>query len=317
MKTKFKIMFGVLILVFAHQIGILQGQEKMNYNKLTPEEERIIIHKGTEQPWTGKYNDHKEYGTYTCKRCDVPLYRSDDKFDSHCSWPSFDDEIPGAIKRQLDKDGIRTEIICANCGAHLGHVFEGEGLTPKSIRHCVNSISLNFIPGEDSKSTSLNPKTERAIFASGCFWGTEYYIQSAPGVISTTVGYTGGYKANPTYKEVSRGNTGHKEAVEVIYDPNQTSYEEMAKLFFETHNFEQTNGQGPDIGEQYLSYIFYENEQQKETAEKLIQILNSKDYKVATKLEKAGTFWKAEDYHQDYYNKTGKTLYCHFRRDVF
>ena len=285
------------------------GDEIM-YKKLTPAEERVIIHKGTERPFSGKYDKHFEKGLYTCKRCGAKLYESSTKFNSGCGWPSFDDELPGAVKRVPDRDGIRTEITCAKCEGHLGHVFTGERLTAKNTRHCVNSISMDFVPAEELK-------TERAIFASGCFWGTEYHLQKAPGVISTAVGYTGGRVSNPTYKQVCTDRTGHAEAVEVTYDPSKTSYEKLARLFFETHDFTQLNRQGPDIGKQYRSAVFYLDEEQKQTAAELIKTLREKGFAVRTEATKATKFWPAELYHQDYYKKTGKLPYCHVYRKIF
>ena len=288
----------------------IKDNTMMKFNKLTQAEENVIEHKGTEHPFSGKYLNNEEEGTYVCKRCDAPLYYSSDKFDASCGWPSFDDEIAGSVKRVIDADGRRTEIICNNCGAHLGHVFLGERFTDKNTRHCVNSISLKFVSKKDNS-------LEKVYFASGCFWGTEYFFMQAPGVVETSVGYMGGEKKNPTYQEVCTGKTGHIETTEIVFDPSKTTYGDLVRLFFETHDFTQTNGQGPDIGSQYLSCIFYNNKEEKAIAEKYIKILTDKGYRVATKLKEADNFWKAEKNHQQYYKNNGSTPYCHIYKKIF
>lgn len=273
--------------------------------ELTNEEKRVILNKGTELPFSGKYYNFHERGTYVCKQCGTPLYFSEAKFDSGCGWPSFDEEISGAVRRLPDVDGRRTEIVCAKCGGHLGHVFTGEGFTPKDTRHCVNSISMDFVP-EDKQE-----ETEVAIFAGGCFWGVEHLMQQQPGILSIEVGYIGGSTENPTYREVCSHTTGHAEAVRIVFDPKKVSYTTLAKLFFEIHDPTQSDGQGPDLGDQYRSEIFYTTSRQKEIAEELIGQLQGKGFQVVTRVTPATVFWKAEDYHQNYYNKTGKAPYCH------
>ena len=292
--------------------NVLQRKNKRGLvlNELTKEEKRVILEKGTEAPFTGKLTNHVAKGFYTCKQCDAKLYSSDSKFNSHCGWPSFDDELVGAVKRQPDADGRRVEIVCANCGGHLGHVFKGEGLTAKNIRHCVNSISMKFVSIDDVK-------LGRAIFAGGCFWGVEFYLQQVPGVLKTTVGYIGGQSKNPTYQDICKGKTMHAEAVEVVYDPIRVNYEALAKLFFEIHDPAQLNKQGPDVGNQYRSEIFVLNKSQREIIESLIQKLKSKGIEVVTKVTDAPTFWKGETYHQDYYIKKGSVPYCHAYQKKF
>lgn len=272
---------------------------------LPPKVLAVVQNKGTEPPFSGEYDDFAEEGTYLCRQCGLALFRSKTKFHSGCGWPSFDEELPNAVKREPDADGRRTEIICARCQAHLGHIFTGEGLTSKNVRHCVNSLSLDFVTDQ----TVLD--TEEAIFAAGCFWGVEYYLKQLPGVLKTQVGYTGGRLDYPTYQMVCTGNTGHYEAIRVIYDPSKINYATLAKYFFEIHDPTQSDGQGPDLGAQYLSVIFYYDPSQKQTALNLIAELKQEGYAVCTQSLPVQTFWPAEAYHQDYYDKTGKQPYCH------
>ncbi len=298
--------YVIYLLILELLLGAKSMEELplLQLNPLTENEAAVILHKGTERAFSGELYKHKESGVYHCKQCDAPLYNSTSKFESGTGWPSFDDAIEGSVKRIKDADGRRMEIVCANCGGHLGHVFYGEGFTPKNTRYCVNSLSLKF---EKAKAEVA----QKAYFAGGCFWGVEYFLEQADGVIEVKSGYMGGRVKNPTYADVSSGRSGHLEVVEVSYDEQKVNYETLAKLFFEIHDPEQRNGQGPDIGTQYLSALFVNNEKERQIAQNLIKTLEQKGYKIATKILPKEPFYEAEAYHQDYYKHKGSKPYCH------
>lgn len=284
---------------------------------LSDREADVILRKGTEAPYSGRYTDSKEAGTYVCRQCGAALYSSKDKFESGCGWPSFDTELPGAVRRLPDADGRRVEIVCAACGGHLGHVFEGEGFTTKNTRHCVNSLSMAFYQaGSPEEAQALAKRTQpasaagTAIVAGGCFWGVEDAYRRMPGVIDVVSGYTGGRVPNPTYEDVCRGNTGHAEAVRVTFDPAVVSYEQILRRFFEIHDPTQLDRQGPDVGDQYRSAVFFLDAGQEAVARKLMNRLKELGYDVVTRLEQAGPFYEAEAYHQRFAERTGRGR-CH------
>jgi len=264
---------------------------------LTPEEKHILKYKGTETPFTGEYNEHFEPGIFICRACNNPLYESNTKFNSGCGWPSFDDEIEGAITHYEDLSGgrVRTEICCKKCDGHLGHVFVGEQITAKDTRHCVNSLSIRF------KAYS---KLQRATFGAGCFWSVEKLFKATEGVYLSSVGYMGGDTNMPTYKEVCSGTTNHAEVVDLYFNAEKVSYTTLLNLFWENHNPTTLNRQGFDNGTQYRSIVFYHNDQQlKEVEQSINEQQKNWENEIVTQIIGSSTFFRAEEYHQNYLNK--------------
>lgn len=282
--------------------------------KLTQFEQFVIEQKGTEKPFTGEYNQYYENGYYHCKKCDAVLYSSAHKFQSSCGWPAFDDEISGAVERIPDPDGKRTEIICHHCGGHLGHIFEGEMLTSKNIRHCVNSISLIFKPNNKIASQKTNNQTEVITLGGGCFWCLEPIFSSLKGVVTVTVGYSGGKANHANYNDVCSGISGHAEVVQVVYDPVIISLEEILLVFYDSHDPTTLNKQGNDIGTQYRSVVFVHNEKQQKIVSDIINEISSNNVfenPIVTEIALLDEFYPAEDYHQDYYQRNlTQNSYC-------
>lgn len=287
---------------------------------LTAEQFRIMRRAGTERPFSGRYNDHYEKGTYLCAGCGTPLFSSDTKYDHGTGWPSFTSPMNDASIEYHDDYSLsmkRIEVRCAVCGAHLGHVFE-DGPPPTHKHYCINSVALDFKPEDiqaqpntTSKVNAENDlkkaaKLEKATFAAGCFWGVEHKFSKIKGVVSTSVGYTGGTTKNPSYRQVCSGETGHAEAVHVEFDRSRISYAGLLEVFFSLHDPTQLNRQGPDIGTQYKSVIYYHNEGQKKAAEEMIRSLNESgrfSKPIVTHIAPASEFYKAEEYHQKFYDK--------------
>lgn len=283
---------------------------------LTAEEARIILKKGTEPAFCGNLLDNKMSGLYLCRLCSLPLFSSVAKFDSGTGWPSFYrpfDPDHVAEERDLSHGMVRTEILCARCGGHLGHVFDDAPRTPTGRRYCLNSASLVFHEaGKLLPKEAMPVSTETAYFAGGCFWGIEDNFQHVPGVIDVISGYMGGTVKNPTYRQVCTGTTGHAETVKVVFDPARVTYETLLDWFFKLHDPTQVNRQGPDVGTQYRSAIFAATPEQLAKAREFLATWSEnprlRGRRIATQLqaiEDSGPFYEAEEYHQDYYMKNG------------
>lgn len=280
--------------------------------QLTPEQYRITRLKGTEAPGTCSLAGGVPSGLYQCVCCGTDLFKAESKFESGTGWPSFFDPVsPLNIHSEVDTSHgmVRTEVTCARCGAHLGHVFD-DGPPPTGKRYCMNAGALK--PAEQHKAAD----PEIAIFAAGCFWGVESEFRKliGKGVISTRVGYTGGHTENPTYQDVCSHTTGHAESVEVTFDPAKISYKQLLELFWSMHDPTTPNRQGPDVGSQYRSAIFFHSPEQRKVAEESKRELeHSKRLSgpVVTEITQAGKFYPAEDYHQQYFEKRGIAPTCH------
>jgi peptide methionine sulfoxide reductase msrA/msrB len=277
--------------------------------RLTPEQFAVARSKGTERPFCGGLLAEKHAGLFVCVCCDLPLFESAAKFESGTGWPSFFQPVaPENVREEEDTSHrmVRTEILCARCDAHLGHVFD-DGPKPTGRRHCVNSESLRFVPAA-KLATLAEPRPAaaaraEAVFAGGCFWCVEAVFRELDGVLDVVSGYAGGSAETANYKAVCGGGTGHAEAVKIVYDPRKISYEQLLKVHFATHDPTTKNRQGHDEGEQYRSAIFYASEEERQLAQAfLADLADAKVFgkPIVTTLEPLRAFYPAEAYHQNY-----------------